>query len=325
MRVHHLNCGTLSPVGGPLSGSRRWFGAAWMVCHCLLVELSDGLLLVDTGFGLREIADPNGRLGREFVEFGRPKLVEAETAIRQVQRLGYRPEDVKHIVPTHLDLDHASAVADFPWAEVHVLRAEHAVANAPSSFTERRRYRPVLWEHGVRWSLHDPGTEEFCGIPGAFAPAGFPPEVRIVPLPGHSRGHCGVAVKLDGAEGATGGTGAAGGAGRWLLHAGDAYVFRDEMDPVRQRCPLGFRIFQRWIQADGRARITSQAALRRVANDAAAGVFVMNAHDTRYYTELTGLAIPGAPPPRAAPTAPTPPSPPAPPAPPAASAPPGGR
>ncbi|MGP3965322.1 hypothetical protein ACTWPT_56180 [Nonomuraea sp. 3N208] len=41
---------------------------------------------------------------------------------------------------------------------------------------------------------------------------GLPPEILLIPLAGHSRGHSGVAVD-------TGAT--------WLLHAGDAYFFRD--------------------------------------------------------------------------------------------------
>ena len=44
----------------------------------------------------------------------RPRLEVAETALRQVVDLGYRPSDVRHIAPTHLDLDHAGESARFP-------------------------------------------------------------------------------------------------------------------------------------------------------------------------------------------------------------------
>ena len=46
MRVHHLNCGTMNPhVIGRI------------VCHVLLCETDAGLVLVDTGFGLADVAD----------------------------------------------------------------------------------------------------------------------------------------------------------------------------------------------------------------------------------------------------------------------------
>lgn len=37
MKVHHLNCGTMRPPGTPT-----------LVCHVLLVETDNGLVLVDT-------------------------------------------------------------------------------------------------------------------------------------------------------------------------------------------------------------------------------------------------------------------------------------
>jgi hypothetical protein len=29
-----------------------------LICHCLVVETDDGLVLVDAGFGRRDVADP---------------------------------------------------------------------------------------------------------------------------------------------------------------------------------------------------------------------------------------------------------------------------
>ena len=52
MRVHHLNCGTIRHAGGRFFDGRRGvLRVAKLVCHCLLIEGEDGLVLVDTGLG----------------------------------------------------------------------------------------------------------------------------------------------------------------------------------------------------------------------------------------------------------------------------------
>ena len=50
------------------------------MCHCLLIEGAEGLVLVDTGFGIDDTRDPS-RLGRLFNATIRPRLDEAETVL----------------------------------------------------------------------------------------------------------------------------------------------------------------------------------------------------------------------------------------------------
>jgi glyoxylase-like metal-dependent hydrolase (beta-lactamase superfamily II) len=155
VRVHHLNCGTMRPPSRRFVNSTGSpFEAGRLVCHCLLAETDAGLVLVDTGIGLADIADPAGALGTRFLRQNRPVLDAGETAIRQVTRLGYRPADVRHLVVTHLDRDHASGIADFPWATVHVHASEHQAALTPQTPREQARYRPRQWAHGPRWATY---------------------------------------------------------------------------------------------------------------------------------------------------------------------------
>lgn len=74
-------------------------------------------------------------------------------------------------------------------------------------------------------------------------------EILLVPLPGHTAGHAGVAVRT---------------AAGWTLHAGDAYISQHELDPVPS-CPVGNRVFERLIAAVPTSRRRSQAGLRRLA------------------------------------------------------------
>ena len=95
MRIHHLNCGSLCPRGGRmLGGAGGPLSPAPMCCHCLLIECDDRLILVDTGLGVEDVNDSR-RLGFLFNAMTRPQLAVAETALRQVADLGFRPDDVR--------------------------------------------------------------------------------------------------------------------------------------------------------------------------------------------------------------------------------------
>src|SRR3954466_4163679 len=95
-----------------------------LACHCLLVETASSLVLVDTGLGLRDVANPRSRLSGFFLALVKPDFREEMTAVRQVARLGHDPRDVRHIVLSHLDFDHAGGLDDFPHATVHLLARE---------------------------------------------------------------------------------------------------------------------------------------------------------------------------------------------------------
>ena len=63
LRVHHLNCGTMCPRGRrAINGHGGLLALGGLVCHVLLIEAPQGLILVDTGFGTRDVRKP-GRYG----------------------------------------------------------------------------------------------------------------------------------------------------------------------------------------------------------------------------------------------------------------------
>ncbi|MEQ6901516.1 MBL fold metallo-hydrolase [Nocardioides sp. YIM 152588] len=205
MRVHHLNCGTMN---APLVGR--------MVCHVLLVETDDaGLVLVDTGFGLEDVAHTRARLGPVMPALLRPVLDPAETAAAQVEALGFDRGDVRHVVVTHFDIDHIGGLADFPDAAVHVTTEEYDAAVRSPGRRERLRYRSPQWAHGPRVVEHGADGEPWLGFAAARELTDVAAGIALVPLPGHTLGHACVAV--DGGDG-------------WLLHAGDAMYHRGYVD-----------------------------------------------------------------------------------------------
>ena len=276
MKVHHLNCTSLHPPGGRLmDGESGWFEAATLVCHCLLVETEAGLLLVDTGFGLRDVARPRSRLSPFMLKEVRPELREELTAVRQVEALGFQPEDVRHVALTHLDFDHAGGLDDFPRAQVHLLEAERNAAFAQRTLLDRMRYRPAQWSSEDHWRTYRPDQgERWFGFQAVRQLEGVPPEVLVIPLAGHTLGHAGVAIQTD--DG-------------WLLNAGDAYFFHGEMG-VEYRCPAGLRAYQTQMEKDRGARMANQHHLRQLVRQHSAEVTVFCSHDRREFERLAGRA-----------------------------------
>ena len=263
MRIHHLNTGTMCPVGRRLvNGTGSIFQRARMVCHCLLVETHDGLALVDTGIGLGDIAEPQ-RLGRRWLRQTAPRLDPAETAIQQIKALGFSPDDVRHVLLTHLDRDHAGGVPDFPRAKVHVHRNEHDTAVTHKIAAPKGRYVTDQWKHGPDWAFYGEGGEDWFGFKGVRALGDHEPNILMIPLPGHTLGHCGIAVR---------------GKDKWLLHAGDSYFFHGQLQ-AQPHMPLVLGLFQRKADMDRATRMENQERLRVLKAAHGDQVTIFNSHD----------------------------------------------
>jgi glyoxylase-like metal-dependent hydrolase (beta-lactamase superfamily II) len=242
-----------------------------------LIETNDGLVLVDTGFGLGDVANPK-RLGRAYRATMRPLLDPEETAARQVVRLGFTTEDVRYIVLTHFDYDHDGGLPDFPKAKVHAFAEEYEAATGP-----RSRWSPIAsgraafayvaehWAHGPDWVIHHLQGEEWHGFDCVQAITNGLPEVLLVPLRGHSYGHCGVAVHTP---------------DRWLLHCGDAYSCRGEVDIQNPHNTIVLRLGQWITQVDRRTQLYNKARLRALIRDHGSEVLVFCAHDPEEFAQF---------------------------------------
>ena len=252
----------MCPRGGRLLGGEGGpLAEAPLVCHCLLIEAGDALVLVDTGIGTGDCADPK-RLGQPFRAMVRPRCDVSETAVRGVEGLGFDPADVRHVVVTHLDPDHAGGLSDFPGAEVHVFAPELAVSKSPP-LRERSRYLAVQWAHGPNWVEQEVDGDSWFGFDSVRLLPGLDAEVVLVPLVGHTTGHSGVALNTpDG----------------WLLHCGDAYFSEGEMQ-TPPSCPPGLKLFQSLVQHEGKARRHNQERQRELAREQGNDVRLIFSHD----------------------------------------------
>ena len=240
LRVHHLNCACIRRLS--IHGRQ-------LACHCLLIETpSSGLVLVDTGLGTTDLLNPVPRLGLSFSYlYANPAREPTLAAAHQIRALGFKPQDVRHIVMTHLDLDHVGGLSDFPHAKVHVHARELKAAMERKSFKAKHRYSPPMWAHAPDFRAYSEEGEPWFGFEAVRQLAGLPEEILFVPLFGHTLGHCGVAV--DDGHG-------------WMLHAGDAYFDPREIKQPKRECALLVGAFQAAVQTMRKQRLHNQARLR---------------------------------------------------------------
>jgi len=275
MKVHHLQTASFCPFGGPLVHDKGFSGHAHLVCHSLLIETNDGLVLVDTGFGCDDINEPKDRLPAAFLALMNMKMDLELTALRQIEKLGFKANDVRHIVPTHLDLDHAGGMPDFPKAKIHIYEDEYIAAMHPDTLNEKQRYRPVHWRHLPDWQRYTLDGEAWQGFPAVRPLIGSGDDILLVPVTGHTRGHVAVAVKSD---------------KNWLLHCGDAYFHQGQMDLSREHCPIGLEIFQNFMAIDNVARRENLARLRELKRQQGHEIELFSAHDKDEFERLAGHA-----------------------------------
>jgi glyoxylase-like metal-dependent hydrolase (beta-lactamase superfamily II) len=244
--IIHLNAGTLVAPGYPI-----------VVCHCLALRDGESVALVDSGIGLLDAADPERRLGRELIEQAGFQFNEHDTAARRLEAIGVSRERVRDIVLTHADPDHTGGLADFPEAEVHLAEEELRELQA-----EQPRYVQTHVAHEPRWRTYraSENRQEWFGLPARRLDVPLSSAALLVELPGHTLGHCGVAVERSSG---------------WLLHVGDAYYLRAELErpdhPVDQLASAAAE--------DDALRRRSLEHLRRLAREHADEVTMCGYHD----------------------------------------------
>ncbi len=262
MKIHHLNCGSMCPACKKLiQGSGSWLQSANLCCHCLAIETQDGLVLVDTGFGVQDIIKPQ-QLGLSFRAIAQPQLKLEETAIYQLDKLGFKRHDVKHIALTHLDLDHAGGLSDFPGANVHVHYREIDAALAPQDWRAKHRYRSHQFNHQPRWQNVEDSEETWFGFDNVKRLKGVVEDILLIPLAGHTEGHCGVAIKQKN--------------NKWLFHVGDLYM---DQRSLLNRQPKAIRNIENMLAKDNRQRLRNVLKVRQMLEQHSDKVEVFCAHD----------------------------------------------
>jgi len=260
-QIHHLNCGTGHPVGASILVPEL----SEIACRVLMIETTEGIVLVDTG-ALGQ--DTRETLYDRSIEKGFFRFSDiSQSALSQIKKLGFRANDVRDIILTHLDSDHINGIGDFPLATIHLTSREFSYKDLPLTAINRFRYRKAsllndrtvmahAWSSGERWN----GFECVRPLHPKLT------EIAMISLPGHTIGHCGVAVESN---------------GRYVVHAGDAFYHASEVIPDGS-VSYGFAQFRKMIDFDHRIARANLEHLRSLKEKLGDQLLLVCAHDHLY-------------------------------------------
>ncbi len=196
--IYHLNCVKIvSPINANVCG------------HCLLIKEKNKLILVDTGVGLLDTQKPLERIGKKLIDMVGYRFEESQTAVRQIEGLGLDPKKVTDCIISHLDNDHVGGLADFPEATIHL-----GIEEFENFTSENPRYLKTPLSHNPIIKTYKKNDFTWFGFEARRIIADIETDMFLIPLFGHTLGHCGVALKNN---------------NKWLFYIADAYYMRVEL------------------------------------------------------------------------------------------------
>ncbi len=176
-----------------------------------------GNILVDTGLHPSIASDPRQNLGRFGTWLSQPELEPGMDVPSRLRELGIGPAAIRLVLLTHLHIDHASAIADFPEATFIVSEAEWKEATS-GILPIFRAYRRQQYDYAF-----DFRTVSFDGERvSSYASFGRTLDlfgdgsIRLASTPGHTPGHMSVIVRLK---------------DRDMVIGGDAFFTEQQLEP----------------------------------------------------------------------------------------------
>lgn len=201
VRIHHLNCVEIkSPTGDRAIG------------HCLAIEEEQSVVLIDAGVGLLDSLNQKSRFSQDLIKQVGFQLNESLTAINQLKALKIDLTKVKDCVVSHMDCDHISGISDFNNIRIHLGQEEYN-----NYLSDNPRYiRNLLPKDCSIVTYNSDDDVKWFGFSARRLSLPILTEVYLIPLFGHTYGHCGVSIKLSD--------------NKWLFYVADAYYLQIELE-----------------------------------------------------------------------------------------------
>ncbi len=156
-----------------------------------LITHAAGNVLFDAGMDPVTITDPDAIWG-PLLDQITPEMSERDHILRQLEVIGLRPDDISHVILSHLHSDHAGGIRFFPNAEFILQRAELETAMPPAlGLFYPEPYRDARMDG----TLADPvrSVRLVEGDTDLFGDG----RIMMISTPGHVPGHQSLLVRLD--------------------------------------------------------------------------------------------------------------------------------
>jgi len=162
MKLYVLQLGINPTTGSPVPG--------------YLIRTDDGTnVLVDTGFGPKMV-ETSHRPGHQGAVVNTADLV-----VNQLARLGVPPSDVRYVIATHFDGDHAGSLASFAASEI---------------VAQRRQYQAARGGHPRFAGTRDQWGDARLRYKLVHGDTTLLPGIELIETSGHVPGHQSVLVRL---------------------------------------------------------------------------------------------------------------------------------
>jgi glyoxylase-like metal-dependent hydrolase (beta-lactamase superfamily II) len=185
LALYAFTCGHLTiPLGFLLAGQK---GRIKVPVPSYLIAHPRGVALFDSGLNLASRGDPVAYMGEQGAKYATFHFDEGEEVAARLRALEIAPEDVTHLVNSHLHYDHSGGNAQLPNADVVVQRREWE--HALSLPDDDPGYRRVDFDTGQRRQLIS-GEHDLFGDG----------TVTCFPTYGHTPGHQSLRVRTERGE-----------------------------------------------------------------------------------------------------------------------------
>jgi N-acyl homoserine lactone hydrolase len=182
-------------VMGLTPRSRGWL---WVPCPAFLItHPTAGRVLVDTSLHPSVASKPQANFGRLAAWYARPRVEPGRDLSSQLRERGMDPRQVPLVVMTHLHMDHASGMSEYPNA-AFVISAREWRAATSGGRPLARGYRPAHFDYVFDYRLLDydgPNIVSYSAFARTFDLFGDG-SVRLAFTPGHTLGHQCVIARL---------------------------------------------------------------------------------------------------------------------------------
>ncbi|MGH2966432.1 MAG: N-acyl homoserine lactonase family protein [Solirubrobacterales bacterium] len=192
--------------GGPFEGLKttglftsRSKGWRWVPCPAFLItHPAAGSILVDTSLHSSIAAEPRENFGRLAARVARPRIESGKDLPSQLRERGADPRSIPLVVMTHMHMDHASGISEFPGSAFVLSSAEWTAATGGSR-PLLRGYRPQHYDFAFDYRLVDfdgPTVDSYSTFARTFDLLGDG-SIRLAFTPGHTVGHMCVLARLE--------------------------------------------------------------------------------------------------------------------------------